>query len=256
MANAFVCAVAFLVLVLSPLRDNHDSLANYNPHDASRSQANAQPSKAGVDCKDTGCPKTQTTPSDSKSTDNLPDYLFWGTIVNGVLALGTTVIAIFSVIQAVAANRSSKAAEGTLKLLAADIHVEAMGLVPQGTIAPRSYVAVKLKNYGSSRAEKVRSFIKVTIDGLPDSEYSPEEFIIPQGGTQSVRFMEFQQFLNQPTFLDIASGSLKLRVCGRVTYMDIFGDSRTLELKEGILDPKTGSFLMGQPPEEQKNGQP
>lgn len=45
-----------------------------------------------------------------QATDINRDYLFWGLIVNGIIAVGTFAVAVIAVIQAIAAKRSANAA--------------------------------------------------------------------------------------------------------------------------------------------------
>ena len=109
MANAFVCAIASVILIVSPLSTNNKGLANHNPNHTQDSQACSQSSKTTLNSEDSNCPSNQTTNSNGKPTNDGPDYLLWGTVINGVLALGTIFIAIFAVVQGLASKHSAKA---------------------------------------------------------------------------------------------------------------------------------------------------
>jgi hypothetical protein len=188
--------------------------------------------------------------------DSLPKKDSWdmayiiatfGLVVIGFLTLGAIC---FQSIQtkkaAQAAQKSAGIAEMALTLAErADVLLDAAGLVPNGPPTPDSHVALKFKNFGRTRAKNVRSSIVIIIPGVPDSEPSPETFVIGPGGTRLVGFFNFREFLNQETFERIRNGMISLKFSGTITYDDIFGEHYTLECK-GILVPKTGAFILGE----------
>jgi hypothetical protein len=144
-----------------------------------------------------------------------------------------------------AAKKGADISESAMKIVeAADILIQSTGLVPAGPIAPDSHIAIVFKNFGRTRAENVRSYIAIVIPGVPNSELSPDTFSIGPNGTQLVGFLKFSRFLNQETFRKIESGAIPLKFAGKVTYDDRFGESHVLECK-GVLDPKTGTFVLG-----------
>jgi hypothetical protein len=57
-------------------------------------------------------------------------------------------------------------------------------------------------------------------------------------------FESFARTVTQQTYEDIAHGVIDLKFAGIVTYEDIFGESHTITCT-GLLDPKTGRFLLG-----------
>ena len=67
-----------------------------------------------VDCGE--CLRLHVATSSNKTNANGPDYLFGGTIINGVLALGTILIAIFAVVQGLAAKRTAQAIDKQIVL--------------------------------------------------------------------------------------------------------------------------------------------
>jgi hypothetical protein len=178
-------------------------------------------------------------------------YELLGLIVNLVLAVGTILIAIYAVIQAKATQRSADVAEKTLTLVAADIHIHQVGLVPQGVVQLHSYIAITVKNYGGTRAENVRSNIKTIIPGVPDSADATTEFVLAPSESQMIRFRSFNRFVTQATFDQIVAGQIKVKFAGTVTYKDIFGNTKTLTVNESTLNPAAGAFYFGLPDEEE-----
>jgi hypothetical protein len=90
----------------------------------------------------------------------------------------------------------------------------------------------------------VRSFVAIIIPGLQDSEPSPGSFSIGPGGTQTVRFLNFRDFMTEETFQRVQSGTISVKFLGDVKYEDRFGEAHVLPCK-GILDPRTGMFILG-----------
>jgi hypothetical protein len=194
--------------------------------------------------------KTKEEQAKADSLDTLTRRSLWATIIGVAGGLIGIVILIWQGIlnrrAANAAKKSAEVAERTLRLLAAEVYVDAASLIPVGPITPQSYVGIKLRNSGSTRAEQVRSYIKMTISGLPDSEYSNKTFSIAKDADQLVRFVEFYKFMDLQTFEQIRRGAVPVKISGTVTYLDVFGELHTFELHEGILDPRTGVFNIGQ----------
>jgi hypothetical protein len=244
--------IALTILLFLPLVQSVTPLQKEDKTHTADHQSDAQDKKASLEnepLNGQGKPLQSTTREECKcSNQNPPDYKTAGFWVNVVLAIGTIIIAIFSVVMGSAARKSANVAANTLRFLAADIHIESAGLIPAGPITPNSYVALKIKNFGGSRAEKVRSFVVVTIPGVPNSELSPEEFTIPPQGTQNIRFLEFIEFLNKDTFQQIVDGAIVVKFSGKITYVDLFGDIHTLDVKESVLEPSRGAFTIGKYP--------
>lgn len=170
------------------------------------------------------------------SPANLP------TIYLVLIGFGGIVVAI-STLKAI--ERQADTMEKALKVVeAADVGIESASLVPVGAITPDSHIGLKLKNFGRTRAQNVQSSIVIIIPGVPDSEPAPGGFSIGPGGTQIVRFLKFRDFMTQDTFLKIQAGNIAVRFRGDVMYEDRFGGTHAFPCK-GILDPKTGMFILG-----------
>jgi hypothetical protein len=86
--------------------------------------------------------------------------------------------------------------------------------------------------------------IGLIIPGVPDTTPPQEPFILGPGATQLLTFEQFSATMTQQTYQDIAGGVTDLKFAGTVTYEDIFGESHSITCK-GLLDPKTGRFLLG-----------
>ena len=151
-----------------------------------------------------------------------------------------------------AANKSAEVAEMALKLAeradvllnAASLTVDPTAASTEGPINPYSRVSLQLKNFGRTRAQNVACRIGLVIPGVPESVPPREPFILGPGATQAVMFDTFIATLTQKTYEDIANGKIDLKFAGTVSYEDIFGESHTTTY-QGLLDPKTGRFLMG-----------
>lgn len=178
---------------------------------------------------------------------NLPTMLLVLIGIGGIWAALRTLGAI---------ERQANIMDKALKVIeAADVAIESVSLVPAGAINPDSHIGLRLKNVGRTRAENVRSYIVTTIPGCPNSEPSPDTFSIAAGGTQLVGFLNFRQFLNEETFRKIENGIISVRFSGKVTYEDRFEDSHVFECR-GVLDPKTGTFVLGDSDPRNKNQNP
>jgi hypothetical protein len=152
-----------------------------------------------------------------------------------------------------AAKKSAEVAEMALKLAErADVLLNAASLTvdptavstDDGPVNPYSRVSLELKNFGRTRAQNVVCRIGLVIPGVPESVPPPEPFILGPGAKQAVLFETFKATLTKKTYEDIASGAIDLKIAGTVTYEDIFGESHSTTYR-GLLDPKTGRFLMG-----------
>lgn len=191
----------------------------------------------------------------------------WRTFVpNAAIAFGTIALALIGIIgtcaaiktlktlvrqtaatevAAKAAKKSADLAEMTMRIIEApDLCLDNAGLVPQGAITPESFVGLKVKNFGGSRAKNVRSFVKLIIPGVPDSELSAETFSVGRGGSQLIRFLAFREFLNQGTFIKIVRREILVRFSGDIVYEDVFGTSYSLNCR-GVLNAETGTFALG-----------
>ena len=248
-------ALVFLALIILPLSGQDAAKTDRHPTNTNNSQHSSEPSVTVINQENACAPQNKSTDQNANSAQGRHDYVFWGFIVNLVLAIGTIAIAIFAVIQGIATKKMAVIAEKTLALVAADIHLEAASLVPLGKITPTSYVAIRIKNYSGTRAEHVQNHIRVIIPGAPDSQSSDIGFPLAPSGSQLIRFNEFIKFLKEDIYNEIASGKIELKIIGTVTYKDIFGNEKTLEIKEGVLNPLTGAFYFGLP-QETSNQQP
>lgn len=144
-----------------------------------------------------------------------------------------------------AAKKSADLAETTMRVIEApDLFLDKAGLVPAGPITPDSYVALGVKNFGGSRAKNVRSFIKLIIPNVPETELSTETFSLGRGGTQVIRFLTFKETLNRETFDKIVRDEISVRFSGDISYEDVFGETYILNCR-GVLNPNTGTFAMG-----------
>jgi hypothetical protein len=151
-----------------------------------------------------------------------------------------------------AAKKSAEVAEMALKLAErGDVLLNAVSLTMDPTVVstntaihPYSRVSMEFKNFGRTRAQNVRCLIGLVIPGVPETVPPREPFILGPGATQLLTFETFKATLTQKTYEDIASGVIDLKFAGTVSYEDIFGESHTITCR-GLLDPKTGRFLLG-----------
>ena len=152
-----------------------------------------------------------------------------------------------------AAVRSADVAEKALILAErADVLIDSVGLVTDipgisfpHPLNPYAHLIVVFKNFGRTRAENVQCLLRIIIPGVPESEPVRQSFSLGAGGTQRVAFETFKATLTKETYDQVASGKIAMRFSGVATYNDIFKGFHTLECR-GILDPKTGTFLLGE----------
>jgi hypothetical protein len=151
-----------------------------------------------------------------------------------------------------AAKKSAEVAEMALKLgERADVLLNAVALTMDPTVLSTnsainiySRVNMEFKNFGRTRAQNVRCLIGLIIPGVPETVPPREPFILGPGATQLLTFEQFSATMTQKTYQDIAGGVIDLKFAGTVTYEDIFGESHSITCR-GLLDPKTGRFLLG-----------
>jgi hypothetical protein len=151
-----------------------------------------------------------------------------------------------------AAKKSAEVAEMALRLgERADVLLNAVALTMDPevlstniAINPHCRVNMEFKNFGRTRAQNVRCLIGLIIPGVPETVPPREPFILGPGATQLLTFESFARTVTQKTYEDIAHGVIDLKFAGTVTYEDIFGESHTITCT-GLLDPKTGRFLLG-----------
>lgn len=133
----------------------------------------------------------------------------------------------------------------------ADVLLNAVALTMDPTVLSTnsginiySRVSMEFKNFGRTRAQNVRCLIGLIIPGVPENVPPREPFILGPGATQLLTFEQFSATMTQKTYEDIVSGVIDLKFAGTVTYEDIFGESHSITCR-GLLDPKTGRFLLG-----------
>jgi hypothetical protein len=152
-----------------------------------------------------------------------------------------------------AAKKSAEVAEMALKIVErADVLLNAASLTmvtAQAThtntpLSPYSRVSLEFRNFGRTRADNVICLVKLIIPGVPESVPPREPFVLGPGATQTVTFQPFKQTLTEKTYKDIESGAIELKFPGILNYQDIFGESHGIACK-GILDPRTGKFILG-----------
>jgi len=150
-----------------------------------------------------------------------------------------------SVIQARrAANAARKSAEfaelATKVSERADILLDGVQIMlpPDNMFSGRSWVQLRFKNFGRTRANNVAFKCSLIIPGLPDgSAPALPEMVLGAGDSQNVPFQPFIEFLTEATFRDIANNAIKLRFEAIATYADVFGKQHKTRATGTMTDP-------------------
>jgi len=173
---------------------------------------------------------------------------FW---INAALVLATLVIAVFAVVQAMAAKRSATVAEHSARFAQqalkdserADLLLESIGIVNSmsGTLDGHARVVMRFKNFGRTRAKDVRCRARLIIPNVPDYTSELPVIVLGPGQEQSISFSPFIDFLTKETFEQIISGKTRMQFEGWAVYEDVFGDSYTTRVA-GTYEPRNRVF--------------
>jgi hypothetical protein len=133
-----------------------------------------------------------------------------------------------------AAKKSAELAEMSLRLAErADVLLEAVGPVHHpnsgGILTGYSNVIFRFKNFGRTRGTNVRYEASLSVDGNHNPLTEAEPAVLGPGETQSLRFGQFRDWLNEETFKAIVEGRASLTFKSKVTYDDTFGESHVSE---------------------------
>ena len=133
-----------------------------------------------------------------------------------------------------AAKKSAEIAEMSLRLAErADVLLETVGPVHHpnsgGVLTGYSGVIFRFKNFGRTRGTNVRYEISLSVDGNHNPTRELEPAVLGPGETQSLRFGQFRDWLNDETFEAIVEGRTALTFKSKVSYDDIFGESHVTE---------------------------
>lgn len=159
----------------------------------------------------------------------------YASILASLLIAGTSlVLAITAWIQAKAARRSADNDERAVRLTErADVLLESISLSTVQQLSPQTQFILRIKNFGRTRANNVKTTFYVGDPGTPVSlpPGPPTTTVLGAGDGQNVPLPQLGQFLTAPTFNGVASGQIPLRVYGTIAYTDVFGDRHTVNCK-------------------------
>lgn len=176
------------------------------------------------------------------------NYELFGLCINGVLTLITLGIAITGLVQALAAKESNAtaktAAEFAEKALKtterADILLNGaqINLPMSNVFDGHSWVGLQFKNFGRTRANRVKFDCTLVFAGMPD-QAAPElpEMVVASGDTPTVTFDRFIEFMNLETFTKVVRMQILLQFVATVSYDDVFGNHHTSYAKGTLKDP-------------------
>jgi hypothetical protein len=136
-------------------------------------------------------------------------------------------------ITAKAAIKSAEVAELALKLTQrADVHLEGASIVDNAgrpsAILHGTHVALRFKNFGTTRAEDVIFDMRLEIDGVSAGDRPLGPLMLGPGESKTLAFETFGMNLTEGTANKIASGVIRFGFAGSVSYKDVFGTQHTM----------------------------
>ena len=148
---------------------------------------------------------------------------------------------------------SAENAKNTIELLErADVTIDEVGISTGSLIDPRTFVYLKIKNFGRSVATAVTTRGKLLLsDGptgqvvkpteLPIEEDAPPIVLPAAGGRSLVISKPFGEWIDQETITRINSSDIQLLLEIAITYRDVFGREH-LTCFEGTFNATIASF--------------
>ena len=167
----------------------------------------------------------------------------WSIVINCVLALGTLVIAVFAVVQALAAKRSADNDDKTARLTQrADVLLESIEMIKaEPKIGSDTQVVLRFKNFGPTRASGLIFDFQLKIPGVLNASIPPATVVLGSGDNKPVIFQRLGEMVKPRVIEEVANGKTPLSFAGTITFSDVFGKSHTIEC-HGDYNHQTRSF--------------
>jgi len=159
---------------------------------------------------------------------------------SGDLAGAAKDIARTALESATAATRSANHAERATKLTQrADVLLKDFDVRVHSdneVIGQNTQFFVNIRNFGPTRANDVRFDFGMTVSGnrnpvrnSPYIEPPKVTIVMGSGDEKNVAFNKLGDVFSSEIITKIADGSSELRIIGRITYKDVFGESHSVE---------------------------
>jgi hypothetical protein len=160
----------------------------------------------------------------------------WGSVADWSVVILTVLGAL------VAVRAFHEQRDATRLTQRADVLISKATVVPPSDLVPTSLISIEFKNFGPTRASKVKLGAWLEFADISGPQERPEVVTtLGPGDSQSVAFDHLSAFMNSDTAKAINAGTQTLRFVAVSTYDDVFGKPHRTR-SEAVYSPKFGNF--------------